>query len=308
MNITFTLKSTYLDLKNHDILGKYYPHICSFVSPQTDIEHMLLAEPTSVWPQQILIDSLNELTVLENKGHISYEKSDLYSVLKYKQVEAGKKVAIVLAGGGYGCVCVLPEDLPISVNLYKKGFNVFSFNYPVREQARKANPVLKEYIKYLHEHADVLGIDMKDYVVIGFSAAGHLAASLGTDNAGITDNPKPILLGLSYPVITMEDVNCETGSRRNLIGADLKKEDIDFYSIEKHVGSDYPNTFIWQCEKDNVVPFVNSLMMVDALKEKGIDYRFEHYDAPVHGWGIAKDTLAEGWIDLFYDYYLSLIK
>jgi acetyl esterase/lipase len=106
----------------------------------------------------------------------------------------------------------------------------------------------------------------------------------------------------------MEDVNCETGSRRNLIGADLKKEDIDFYSIEKHVGSDYPNTFIWQCEKDNVVPFVNSLMMVDALKEKGIDYRFEHYDAPVHGWGIAKDTLAEGWIDLFYDYYLSLIK
>ena len=212
-----------------------------------------------------------------------------------------------MAGGGYNTVCTLPEEIPVSVELHKKGMTVFSFVYPVKEDSKSAIECLKSFIEFLFKHADRLNIDMEDYMVLGFSAGGHLAASVSTDNLGITSCSKPLLLGLSYPVITMGEYK-EPGTFNNLLGEEYTQEDIEKYSVELHVGEDYSNCFIWQCNRDCVVPFKNSLLLAEALKNKNIDYRLESFDSDVHGYGIAKNKIADGWVDRLYDYYLLLLN
>ena len=97
-----------------------------------------------VWPDEPIIDSLNYIRGLVYQKQITFLRKKHYSVLGLRQKEKAK-VAIVLAGGGYEEVCTLPEDTPVSVELHKLGFNVFSFVYPVKEEAKLANEELKKF-------------------------------------------------------------------------------------------------------------------------------------------------------------------
>ena len=300
----YTTESTFKTLKNDPYLNEYYYHLCGYRPEIREAMKSKIVPENDIWPCQDVIDSLNFLRELTYDKSITYLQRRYYSVLGLRQKEKAK-VAIVLAGGGYGCVCTLPEDIPVSVELYKKGLNVFSFNYPVKKDAIYANDALKEFIDFLFKYQDRMNIDMEDYVVIGFSAAGHLTATLGTDNLGI--DKKPLLLGLCYPVISMKDEFGHIGSRDNLLGPNPSQEDIEKYSIELHVNQDYPATFIWQCDKDNVVNFENSLQMVEALKNNNIEYKFESFNDDVHGYGLGNGKIVEGWLERFYEYYLSLL-
>lgn len=295
--------STFHSLKFDPFLDQYYYHLCSYLDEKTNIKTTTIYQDNGVWPLNPVIESLNFIRGLAYKKQLTYLQKNLYSVMGLRQEEKAK-VAIVLAGGGYSEVCTLPEDLPVSVELYKKGFNVFSFVYPCKNQAKNALKCLKSFIEFLFKNEDKMNIDMSNYIVIGFSAGAHLAASLSTDNLGLKER-KPRLLGLCYPVISMGE-HCHVDSRTNLLGEDITQEEMDQYSIHLHVGEDYSNVFIWQCDKDNVVPFENSLLMVEALKKAGVDYRFESFDDVVHGYAIAKGKIADGWLDRMVEYYLSM--
>ena len=298
--------STFKSLKNDPYLNEYYYHLTSYLSENINLKEKTLMAHDGIWPDEPIIDSLNYIRGLVYQKQITFLRKKHYSVLGLRQKEKAK-VAIVLAGGGYAEVCTLPEDTPVSVELHKLGFNVFSFVYPVKEEAKLANEELKKFINFLFKNQERMNIDMEDYIIVGFSAAGHLAASVASDNLGITNNPKPLLLGLCYPVITMlEDTHI--GTRDNLLGVNPSQEEKEKYSIELHVGDDFSNCFIWQCDKDEVVPFNNSLLLVDSLKKKDIDYRFESFDDDKHGYGIAKNKVADGWFNRMYDYYLLLLN
>lgn len=299
--------SSFLTIKNDDCLSKFYLHLCGYVANKPDVEKTLLVNQNNVWPKDDVIKSLNYLHSLVEDGLTYYTEQDSYSALGLLQ-KRKNKVAIVLAGGGYAEVCSLHEDLPVSVELHKNGFSVFSFVYPVKEKSILANTCLKNFIKYLFENQSVLNIEMTDYIVVGFSAGAHLAASIATDNFGLSiDIPKPFLLGLCYPVITMLDF-AEQGTMHNLLGTNPSLKKRKEHSIELHISDDYPNVFIWACNKDNVVPYDNSLLMVDSLKKKKIGLHFESFDNDAHGWGLANSTLAEGWLKRMLDYYSDLLR
>lgn len=295
--------STFDTLKHDPYLDVYYYHLCGYVSDKDSAKTIIGFN--DVWPKEAIIDSLNFLCGLFYKKQLRFLNKE-YSALGLMQKERSK-VVIVLAGGGYDTVCTLPEDLPVSVELFKKGFSVFSFKYPVKEKAKDAIHALKTFINLLFRQEIKLNIDMDDYMIIGFSAGGHLVAEMGTDNFGLSNDniPLPKLLGLCYPVITMGD-KAEVITRKNLLNENPTTEEINDYSIELHVDENYPNCFIWQCERDSLVPFDNSLLMVKALEKSHVDYRFEHFDSDVHGYGIGKGTVADGWLDRLVDYYLSL--
>ncbi len=298
--------STFNSVRTDPYLDTYFYHICSYISQNKETYQVKLMDQCPVWPRKAMVESLNYLRGLSYEKKLTYLQRNNYTVMGLRQ-DKKAKVAIVMAGGGYSAVCTLVEDTPTSVELHKKGMNVFSFSYPIGDKSKTAIDALKEFIAFLFKNEERMNIDMDDYMVIGCSAAGHLAALLGTDNLGINDYSKPKLLGLVYPVITMKEY-AEPGSKRTLIGDNPSKEEEDKYSIELHVGKDYPNVFMWQSERDNCVPYENSQLMIKALDNSGIDYRFEHYDSDAHGWGVAKGELADGWVDRMYDYYLSLIE
>lgn len=300
--------STIKSIKHDPYLNTYYSHLCEWITHYPENEDSLIVQQNDVWPTDDTINSLNYLRQLVLHRQTTFLSKKNYSALGLLQKEKAK-VAIVIAGGGYGCVCTLPEGLPVCVDLHKKGFTVFSFVYPVKEESKLANECLKSFIKLLFKNEIRMNIDMDDYIVVGFSAGAHLAGSVATDNFGMFTEgyPNPGLIGLAYPVISMGTYS-EKGTKINLLGNDPTEEEIKAYSLELHVDSHYSNVFIWSCDKDNVVPFENTLLMVEALKKNNIDYRLEAFDDDKHGWSLGNGTKAEGWLDRLVEFYYDIIS
>ena len=108
-------------------------------------------------------------------------------------------------------------------------------------------------------------------LVCGFSAGGHLAASLGVHwrELGL---PRPDGMILGYPVITAgKYAHC--GSIQNLAGSD----DPGWYSLETQVTADTPPAFFWHTVTDPEVPVQNSLLLAGALSAAGVRYEMHLY-------------------------------
>ncbi|MBR0474823.1 MAG: alpha/beta hydrolase [Erysipelotrichaceae bacterium] len=210
-------------------------------------------------------------------------------------------VALLVPGGGYGMVCSFIEGVPIARKLNEKGISAFILYYHVRNKAEYPAPMddLARAVREIMEKKEVYNIDFEDYSIWGASAGGHLAASFGTDNVGYVKYglPKPAALILAYPVISMDLAITHGGSHDNLLGKKASPEKEEMLSVEKHVHSGYPDTYLWCSLADKVVDPLNSRRMARALAEKGIRYQLRIFDDTAHGVGPGTGTNAEGWID-----------
>ncbi len=150
---------------------------------------------------------------------------------------------------------------------------------------------LKQYEKEYNIIPDQISI-------CGFSAGGHLCASLCTHYKDVEDSiykvsNRPDSAILAYPVITTGEFT-HIYSVWALIGQNAPKEKMDYFSCEKNVDSDTPPCFIWQTRTDDLVPVENSYLMAEALKAAGVEYA--HYVFPFggHGLSIPKKQWFEG--------------
>jgi len=150
----------------------------------------------------------------------------------------------------------------------------------------------------------------EDYGVMGFSAGGHLAATFGAESIGWKHYglPKPTLLFLGYPVISLDKLYSHSGSCKNLLQEDWENEDmVRLYSVDQQATENYPPSFIWQCKGDKSVPVINSKMLADKLTQLGVRNVYEVFDAAAHSWGLGTGTLAEGWLLRAIDFWNGLI-
>ena len=146
---------------------------------------------------------------------------------------------------------------------------------PVRE--------LSERVAQLRNTADGAPV-----FVCGFSAGGHLAATLGVHwkTLGLS---RPDGLILCYPVITAEEGLCNAPSIQSVAGENQR----DFFSLEKHVSADTPPTFLWHTAEDHSVPVENSLMFATALRRCGVPFEIHVYPFGEHGLSLATDEVTE---------------
>ena len=132
--------------------------------------------------------------------------------------------------------------------------------------------------------------------VLGFSAGGHLAATVSTqpdDRGG-----RPDLAILCYPVITLVGPKRHDGSRRALLGDRAGDEKLaGDLSAQNRVDLETPPTFLWHTERDPAVPVENSLMYADALRGHGRPFGLHVIDSDApHGVGMADgDPLVHDW-------------
>ena len=219
---------------------------------------------------------------------------------------------MVLPGGGYAVV-VPPEGELVAKEFNKRGYNCFVMTYttnqtmrePVRDQAMND---LARAIRYARKNCDKYRIDPDKLYVCGFSAAGHVCASVCDYWEELTDeNPeykdiscRPDAAVLSYPVITSGEF-AHQDSFRFLIGADIydrtddeAKALLDRYSLEKNVKDTTPPCFIWQTVTDNLVPVENSYLYAEALKKKGIKHAHHVFSEGWHGLSVSNEDWAAG--------------
>jgi len=146
----------------------------------------------------------------------------------------------------------------------------------------------QEAIKIVRQRASEWNINARSIGIMGFSAEGHLAATVGThfDHA-FTGNKKnislcPDFMLLINPVISFMDSIGHWGSRNNLLGLSPSGKKIKFYSNELHVNHRTPSTFLVHTTKDSVVSPMNSLVFFKALQRNGVPVELHLYGKGEH--------------------------
>jgi len=193
---------------------------------------------------------------------------DISVYLPAKKNSSGQAV-LIIPGGGYGVVVYKWEGTDIAkwLNAYGITGIVLKYRLPHMKSniVRDKSPLLdaSRAMKIIRANADKWHIDKNNIGVMGFSAGGHLASTLGTHydrdgNEGIDDidtiNSRPDFMILMYPVITMDETFTHMGSRKNLLGENPSQELIDYYSNEKQITENTPTTFLVHSSDDDAVP------------------------------------------------------
>ncbi len=201
---------------------------------------------------------------------------------------------LVLPGGGYGG-CSDQEGDPVAAWLNSLGISAFVLDYSV---APSTHPQpyydARRAIQHMRFYAAKFNIDAGRVGVIGFSAGGHLAASLSClfkdRNEMVNDeleqvNARPELAVLSYPVISWGKFRHQ-GSKDNLLGTEPSPELVEKTSMEKSVHADTPPTFLWHTAEDTAVPVENTYLYAMALQKYNIPHEVHVYPYGAHGMGL----------------------
>ncbi|MDO4814935.1 MAG: alpha/beta hydrolase [Gemella sp.] len=248
----------------------------------------------------------------------------LNSEISYK-VNKKRPAIIICPGGGY-LFHAIKEGEAIATTFLNQGYHAFVLKYStyyknritsleerpeINENAYYPQQVLELMItmKLLHDKSEEWMIDVDNIFVIGFSAGGHVAATLGTrwnDEKLLELLPfkvdsnllKPKGLILAYPQLDtdkgvylsknagdselikhqIEDINkCLFGT------SDPSEELLKDRDIIGRINKDTPPTFIWMTLTDKIVNPLATLDYIKELHKSGVNGELHLFDSGHHG-------------------------
>jgi acetyl esterase/lipase len=242
-------------------------------------------------------------------GALGKEDADVPTLTIYRPEKANGAAVVVCPGGGYGGLAE-HEGKPVAQWLNTIGVTGFVLKYrlgPKYHHPVEMGDVLRA-IRSVRFHAAEWKLDPHRLGVLGFSAGGHLASTAVTHfDSGDTDASDPIdrlssrpdFGVLIYPVITLQGPHAHGGSRKNLLGDIPSQELLDLLSNQKQVTEKTPPCFLVHSSDDGGVPFENSLMFAEALREHHVSVALHVFDHGVHGFGLgSKDPVLKEWPNL----------
>jgi acetyl esterase/lipase len=221
---------------------------------------------------------------------------------------------LVIPGGAYWFVSAANEGAELAPRMTAQGVTVFVLTYrlPGEGWENRADVPLQDAqraMRVIRSQASRYGIDANKVSVVGFSAGGHLTATLATQHAEATYKPvdaadqlsaRPFAAGLVYPVITMEKPWTHEQSRGLLLGKNPSDSEVARRSAEKHVDASTPPVFMVHAMDDDAVPVENSLHMMNALRAAKRPVEAHLIQEGGHAFGVGyPNTASAHWIELF---------
>ncbi|HLV62579.1 prolyl oligopeptidase family serine peptidase [Galbibacter sp.] len=248
--------------------------------------------------------ALNALGELERVSNVSEPTLEVFLP---KRVDPSSAAVLICPGGGYAHLAIDKEGYKLA-----KWFNsigiaamVLKYRLPNQAMADKKNGPLQDAqqaIRFIRSHAKQWNIDQAKVGVMGFSAGGHLAASLSTmyDNPTYRDklaslSARPDFSILIYPVISMEDDFTHKGSQENLLGKKASKALKRSFSPNTLVDAKTPPAFLVHATDDKAVPVENSLLYYKALKKSDVSTEIHIYKDGGHGFGMGNTVTNKQW-------------
>ena len=251
-----------------------------------------------------------------------FQKRDNYT--------ASMPAILICPGGGYGNLSNR-EGEPIALAYLARGFAAFVLSYDVGAGALFPTPLAEAALamKYIRDRAADFAIDPANVYIGGFSAGGHLAASLGTlwnsplvaEASGVSDTSvfRPSGMILGYAVVSGVE-SPHSGSFKRICGSDNpSEEERRRFSAELNVSSDTSPAFIWHTFNDNIVPVKNAIIMANAMTDAGVPFEMHIYPDGCHGLALSNEMTAnglerrirpeaEGWLDMSADWMKRLAR
>lgn len=241
------------------------------------------------------------------------QSPDIAVYLPSRRTATGQAV-IICPGGGYTYLSYNWEGSDPARWLNSKGIAAIVLKYRLPNSSSAVVPHLsplsdaKRAMRLVRFYAAKWNIKKDKIGIMGFSAGGHLASTLGThfDN-GDPSSPdsieqmssRPDFMVLVYPVITMSKPVMHAGSRNNLIGQTPDSTLALLYSNELQVTKETPPGFLLHATDDKTVPVENSLLFYQALVRNGIQAELHIFPKGGHGFGLGIGKGAvESWTEL----------
>lgn len=224
------------------------------------------------------------------------------------------RAVLVIPGGAYIFVSIDNEGVEVAEALNARGYTVFVLVHrlPGEGWANRSDVPLQDAqraMRVVRSLASKHGYEADTVSLLGFSAGGHLAATLATDFAQPVYAPldeidqldaRPAVAGLIYPVISMVPPVTHAESRERLLGPAPSAAEIARRSPAEHVTASTPPTFLMHALDDSAVPPENSLEMLRALRAAKRPVEAHLFEEGGHGFGLGNPKLpVHQWLALF---------
>lgn len=232
------------------------------------------------------------------------------------------KLVIICPGGGYHSVAYDWEGTDVAKWFNSIGVTAFVLKYRMPNSASVKTsheaPLqdAQRALRYVRANAEEFGVEKNKIGIMGFSAGGHLASTLGTqfdkpNNFKELDldfvSARPDFMILMYPVVTMKDDFTHKGSKNSLLGLKPKNKLVTQFSNELQVTENTPPTFIVHASDDKAVSVENSLQLYKSLNNHNIKTEMHIYSYGGHGFGMAINRgRLQTWTNRLEDWLVDL--
>lgn len=257
-------------------------------------------------------EGYNEVSITgtDQVTRISKVSRPTLTVYKPTGVKNTHTAMIICPGGGYSILAFNKEGSTIAQRLASWGITAFVLKYRLPSEQimedKAIGPLMdaQRAIALIRSQAAQWDIAPDKIGIMGFSAGGHLAASLSTlydrdllgssRPAGVSLRPDFTVLG--YPVISMEKEITHMGSRKALLGEAPSDQQVELFSLQQQVTGNTPPAFIVLAGDDRGVAPANSLAYVQALQQNKIPVELHMYQKGGHGFGGYNPQSSDDWL------------
>lgn len=246
----------------------------------------------NLWPGQPPYSKPNtvEESVIESWGVPCVKDVTVPTLTIYRAKGDHSGHAMIIApGGGYQVESFVAEGQRIAEFLSAQGIvaAVLKYRLPLTEISDQPHllPITdaRRAISLFKSMASAYGVDSSCVGIMGFSAGGHLAASVSVLISEKYDE-NPDFSALIYPVTTMSADNRkwleECLFHRAMTDAEVKQ-----FSLVERVSSATPPTFLAHAFDDTMTPIDESLLYAKALRALGQDVEAHFFPRGGHGFG-----------------------
>lgn len=245
---------------------------------------MLNFQPVTLWPDALLEQ-------LAATGEVP-----IMSVIRPQH--ANGSAVLVFPGGGY-VVHAEHEAEPVAEWLAGLGFVAFVLRYRLHPNHKHPAALqdAAQALRTVRAAAVEWNVDPQRIGVLGFSAGGHLAATLATNydaEEAKQGTPldhisaRPDFQVLVYPVITLHGEGAHVWCAEALFGPNPDQALAERWSSHRCVTEQTPPAFLVHTADDDV-SCMNSLLMAQALKRASVPFELHIYERGGHGYGLAPD-------------------
>ena len=286
--------------------------ITIFLGPLTHAQDEIIEVWPDKIPQSIYTENYQEKPIMESGKLRSTSKVTNPELSVFIPEEQNGTAIIIFPGGGYGHLAIDKEGYKVAHWLNSLGIVAFVLKYRLPSDEIMENKNIgplqdaQESIRLIRRKAKKWDIDPNKIGVIGFSAGGHLAASLATKfdystypTSDTTTSARPDFSALIYPVISLKEDITHMGSRDNLLGKSPSIAEIKEFSNEMNVNSTTPPVFLVHATDDKAVPVENSIRYFLAAKSSKVPAEMHIYERGGHGFGLGNIATNTFWPKAF---------
>lgn len=262
---------------------------------------------------KIIPNDYKETTVVGTDGVLRVSKviNPTLTVFLPAQGKANGTGVIICPGGGYGILAFDKEGTHVAKKFAEIGITAFVLKYRLPSdlimEDKSMGPLQDalQAIYLVRKNADIWGLKTNKIGVMGFSAGGHLAASLTVHyNDMKVQNQENISLKpdfsiLIYPVISFGTVT-HAGSVKNLLGEKPTQAQRTYFSTQNYVNASTSPVFLVHANNDTSVPVKNSILFNEALVKFKVPSEMHIYQTGGHGFGLNGNWFdaMKGWMEV----------